>query len=139
MICISKSTLMAGVTAQLLSAVSDEKNYRTVRLRLVVLCFCYASLCLNLVAPIGTIFLTIRFGSMPEEQVECLTTWFDHPKVGRSQLKYLSPSLWLRQSRRFVGLGTFTLGCFKDPQLDLNLCLNSSLNFAPICELGTSK
>ena len=106
MICILKSTLMAGVSAQLLSAVSDEKNYRTMRLRLVVLCFCYASLCLNLVAPIGTIFLTIRFGSMPAEQVECLTRWFDHPKVGRSQLKYLSPSLWLRQS---LGFGTFTL------------------------------
>ncbi len=95
---------MAGVTAQLLSAVSDEKNYRTVRLRLVVLCFCYASLCLNLVAPIGTIFLTIRFGSMPAEQAECLTTWFNHPEVG---IKYLSPSSWFRQSR--LGIGTFIL------------------------------
>jgi len=71
---------MAGIAVQLLGIVSDDNGYRArdnKRVKLVVLSCCYASLCLNLVAPISTIFLLIRLGSVSVDEMKRLSAVFN--------------------------------------------------------------
>jgi len=76
---VTQSTLMAGIAAQLLGIVSDDNSYQDNKkgYKLVVLSFCYASLCLNLLAPISTIFFLIRLGSMSVDEIKHLSAVFN--------------------------------------------------------------
>ena len=81
---VTQSTVMAGIAAQLLGIVADDNSYRdeSKGSKAAIVSLCYTSLCLNLVAPISTIFFFIRLGSISVDEMKRLSVLLNKRRCG---------------------------------------------------------